>query len=186
MNIMLRIRIYHAFLAVLAILAYLSGELGVVHVWLGYSVAAVITLRLIWTLSGNPSVGLMRFYPSFVGLKLSNVFTHPSITKLFMLGIALSLLATTATGIAMDEGKTIGLANVSWVALVYADEVDSHENRTQDEGFAEGLEDTHEFFANLLLFFVGLHVAYLLLFKRPLAKFMLFMANPLNKENKPK
>jgi 3-ketosteroid 9alpha-monooxygenase subunit B len=40
----------------------------------------------------------MRFYPSFEGLKLSNAATHPAITKVFMLGIAISLLAVTATG----------------------------------------------------------------------------------------
>jgi len=38
----------------------------------------------------------MRFYPLFDGLKLSNVFTHPAVTKIFMLGIALNLLATVA------------------------------------------------------------------------------------------
>jgi hypothetical protein len=42
MNIMQRIRIYHATLAILAILAYLTGELGLVHAWLGYGVAIVL------------------------------------------------------------------------------------------------------------------------------------------------
>ncbi|MBN8530474.1 MAG: hypothetical protein J0L97_01240, partial [Alphaproteobacteria bacterium] len=45
----------------------------------------------------------------------------------------------------------------------------------KDESFLkEALEEVHEFFGNLLLVFVGLHVTYLLTFKRPLAKFMLF------------
>ncbi|MFT6896052.1 MAG: cytochrome b [Paraglaciecola sp.] len=165
----------------LAILAYLTGELGIIHSWLGYGVATVITLRLMWTLSGNPSVGLMRFYPSFEGLKVSNVFTHPSITKIFMLGIALSLLATTLTGIAMDKGRSIGLANVSWVAMAYAD--DDGYDRQEDDFLGEVLEDIHEFFANLLLIFVGLHVCYLLLFKRPLAKFMLFVPKKTDKNS---
>jgi cytochrome b len=77
----------------LAILAYLTD-----YSWLGYAVAVVIALQLLWALSGNPHVGLMRFYPSFEGLKLSNAATHPAITKVFMLGIAISLLAVTATG----------------------------------------------------------------------------------------
>jgi cytochrome b len=185
MNIMHRIRSYHAVLAVLAILAYLTGELGIVHSWLSYGVALVIVARLIWALSGNPSVGLMRFYPAFDGLKLSNVFTHSAISKIFMLGIALSILATTITGIAMDKGEAIGLADVSWVAVANAEDEDEYNSRTQDDSRGEGLEDSHEFFANLLLLFVGMHVCYLLLFKTPLAKFMLFILTPPNNKNEP-
>ncbi|MDP5032639.1 cytochrome b/b6 domain-containing protein [Paraglaciecola sp.] len=179
MNTIQFVRIYHAALAVLAILAYLSAELGIVHVWLGYSVALVIILRLMWVLSGNPNVGLMRFYPSFEGLKLANAFTHPAVTKVFMLGIAVSLLATTATGIAMDKGKAIGLTQVSVVSVAYAD--DSQKANKHQQKNEEGLKDSHEFFANLLVFFVGLHVCYLLVFKRPLAKFMVFMPKKSDK-----
>lgn len=172
MSIIHRIRIYHTTLAILAILAYLTGDFGIIHSWLGYGVTAVISLRLLWALSGNPHVGLMRFYPDFEGLNLSNAFTHPAITKVFMLGIAISLLAVTATGIAMDRGESIGLSNTELVSSAYADD----DWYGGDEGFfEEALEETHEFFANLLVLFVGLHVSYLLLFKRPLAKFMLFI-----------
>ena len=167
------IRIYHAVLAILAILAYLTGDDDNIHAWLGYAVAAVVTFRLLWVFSGNPHVGLMRFYPSFEGLNLSNAFTHPAITKTFMLGIAISLLSVTTTGILMDKGKSLGIANVELVAPAFADD-DDHKEKT--ESFLdEALEETHEFFGNLLLIFVGLHVSYLLLFKRPLAKFMLFV-----------
>lgn len=170
------IRIYHATLAILSILAYLTGDFGLVHSWLGYGVAVIIALRLLWAMSGNPHVGLMRFYPSFEGLKLSNAFTHPAITKALMLGIALCLVAATATGIAMDKGKSIGLANAALVSVAYADDNGHHD---KDKSFmGEALEETHEFFANLFLLFVGLHISYLFLFKRTLAKFMLFIAQP--------
>jgi cytochrome b len=172
MNIMQRIRIYHATLAILVILAYLTGEFGLVHAWLGYGVAIVIALRLLWALSGERQVGLMRFYPSFEGLKFGNAFTHPSISKSLMLGIALSLMLATGTGIALDKGKSIGLANTEIVASAYADDDEKKENN----GFlSEALEESHELFANLMLLFVGMHVTYILLFKLPLAKFMLFV-----------
>ena len=96
MSIMHRIRIYHAVLAVFAILAYLTGDDDSIHAWLGYAVATVVVFRLLWALTGNPHVGLMRFYPKFEGLNLSNAFTHPAITKTFMLGIAVSLLSVPA------------------------------------------------------------------------------------------
>lgn len=172
MNIMQHIRVYHATLAILAILAYLTGDDDAVHAWIGYAVATVIVLRLLWALSGNPHVGLMRFYPNFEGLNLSNAFTHPAITKTFMLGIALSLVIATATGIAMDKGKFIGLANTE---LISADGGDDDDHNRDKSLAGEVLEEAHEFFANLLLVFVGLHISYLLLFKRPLAKFMLFV-----------
>lgn len=179
MSIIYRIRIYHATLATFAMLAYLTGDFGIVHSWFGYGVAALIGLRLLWGLSGNPHVGLMRFYPSFEGLSLSNAFRHPAITKVFMLGIAISLLVVTATGITMDKGKSIGLANAVLVSVAYAD--DNKHDKKEKSFFEEALKETHEFFANLLLIFVGLHVSYLLLFKRPLAKFMLFIPKPPNK-----
>ncbi len=172
MNTMQRIRVYHAILAALAIAAYLTGELGIVHAWLGYGVAIVIALRLLWALSGERQVGLMRFYPSFEGLQANNLFTHPAISKTLMLGIALSLLAVTGTGIAMDKGKSIGLANTEIVSVAYADNDKRESGHKKEEGF---LAETHELFANLMMLFVGLHVTYILLFKLPLAKFMLFV-----------
>lgn len=175
MNIMGRIRVYHAILASLSILAYITGEFGIVHAWLGYGVAVVIALRLLWALGGERQVGLTRFYPSFEGLSLNNVFTHPAISKSLMLGIAISVIAVTATGIAMDRGKSIGLANAKLFTAAHADD-DEHSNGKEESGFLdEALEETHEFFANLMLLFVVMHVSYLFLFKRPLAKFMLFI-----------
>jgi 3-ketosteroid 9alpha-monooxygenase subunit B len=38
--------------------------------------------------------------------------------------------------------------------------------------------ELHEGLSNFLMLIVGLHVAYLFLFKRPLARFMLFIAAP--------
>lgn len=178
MNIMNRIRIYHATLAILSILAYVTGELGIIHSWLGYGVAAVIVFRLLWALSGERQVGLTRFYPSFEGLSFGNAFTHPAISKSLMLGIALSLLAVTSTGIAIDKGKAIGFANTEVVATAHADDDEPGEQGKEEEGI---LTEVHEFFANIMLLCVGMHVTYLVLFKRPLAKFMLFIPKQANK-----
>jgi cytochrome b len=187
MNIMNRVRLYHALLALLAIAAYLTGEINPAHAWLGYGVSAVIVLRLLWALGGARQVGLMRFYPNFEGLQLKGALTHPAISRVLMLGIALSLLTVTGTGIVMDQGRTIGLspARAELVAdagpqpaaprAVYRGEDDEGEDEDEEEGEGGPLGEIHELAANLLLLFVGMHVAYLLLFKRPLAKFMLFL-----------
>lgn len=175
MSIIHHIRIYHAVLAVLALLAYMTGDDNAVHAWLGYGVAGVIVFRILWAFSGNPSVGLMRFYPSFDGLNLSNAFTHPAITKTFMLGIALSLIAATSTGIMMDRGESIGFAKTEAITSAFADDGGDKREHKEENFLDEALEEIHEFFGNLLLVFVSLHVSYLLMFKRPLAKFMLFL-----------
>ena len=180
MNLIRKIRVYHTVLAVLATLAYLSGEWGLIHSYVGYGVAAVILFRLLWALSGHRQLGLMKFYPDFEGLKFSNAFTHPAISRTFLFGIATSLILTTLVGISMDGGKAIGLAGLEPVSNAYANgdqggdlDDDDHEN--------EFLEGVHEFFANMTLVFVAFHVGYLLLFKTPLARFMLFLDAPRKK-----
>lgn len=95
-----------------------------------------------------------------------NIFTHPIISKTLMLGIAISLIVVTFTGITMDKGKAIGLANVQILSTAHG-----HHDR-EEEG---PTKDIHELFANLLLLLVGMHVTYLLLFKRPLSNFMMFI-----------
>ena len=145
-----RLRLFHAALAILVILAYLTGDDDTAHYLLGYGVALLVLLRLIWALTGVPQLGLMKFYPHFEGLRLNNAMTHPAISRMFLLAIAVSILLTVGTGIAMERG---GAGN----------------------HYPEWLEDVHEVAGNLVLVSVALHVTYLLLWKRPLALFMLFL-----------
>lgn len=174
MNVMARIRIYHAVLATLSILAYVTGELGLVHAWLGYGVAVVIAFRLLWALSGERQVGLMRFYPSFEGLNLERALTHPAISKCLLLAIALSVIAATGTGVALDRGRALGLSEINMATTAYAEDHEHGNGERQGENNGV-MEAAHELFANLMLLFVGMHVTYLFLFKRPLAKYMLFL-----------
>ncbi len=193
MNIMNRVRLYHALLAILAIAAYLTGEIDPAHAWLGYGVSGVIVLRLLWALGGERQVGLMRFYPNFEGLKLKGAATHPAISRVLMLGIALCLLTVTGTGIAMDQGRSIGLGSSvaektmvqSPTELRYAQEDEDEEHEGEEHGEDGPLSEVHEIAGTLLLVFVGMHVAYLLLFKRPLAKFMLFLPRTGRKKPAP-
>lgn len=192
MNIMNRVRLYHALLAVLAIGAYLTGEIDPVHAWLGYGVSAVIVLRLLWALGGERQAGLMRFYPDFGALKLKGAATHPAISRVLMLGIALCLLTVTGTGIAMDQGRSIGLGSAIERASVQspaelrdADEGEEDEHEGEEQSEEGPLPEVHELAGNLLLAFVGMHVTYLLLFKRPLAKFMLFLPRGARKNPAP-
>jgi cytochrome b len=188
MAAMQRLRVYHALLALLVVFAFLSPEWGHVHSWLGYGVAVMILARLVMALTGAPQLGLMRFYPHFHGLKLGTVFTHPAISGALLLAIALCLIGVTGTGIALDQGRTFGLGRAEMgqqarpatpeLPIIRGDDDEDGERRGgggEDEEGGEAIEEVHEVLGNLLMFLVGGHVAYLLLFKRPLARFMLFL-----------
>jgi cytochrome b len=169
------IRAYHAVLAVLAALAYLSGEMGLIHAWLGYGVAAVIVLRLVaacGVVVGARQLGLQRFYPHFDGLRFDNALSHPAVSRVLIAAIAAATIGAAGTGIAMDRGRAMGLAEIAIVRSAVADDGRDRPPRSLGEKL---LKESHELFANLMLLAVGGHVGYLLLFRRPLARFMLFL-----------
>jgi cytochrome b len=170
MAVMHRIRIFHAFLAITVLAAYFSAETGLIHAWLGYGVAALIAFRLIWALSGAPQLGLERFYPSFKDLHLKGIATHPAISRLLLACIALSVIGATGTGIMMDKGRSLQPASLSSLSF----SAESEESEESEDESGEAYEETHELLANLAMAFVVMHVLYLLAFKRPLARFMLF------------
>lgn len=175
MPTMHRLRLYHAFLVAFVLASYVSGEWGMVHAWLGYGVAAIIVMRLVMALSGLPQLGLMRFYPHFTGMKLGNAATHPAISRTLLLAIAISLLVVVATGIALDRGRALGVAQTEIVSSAHADEKRDRAKRHERGWGGELIEEAHEFFANFLMLVVTVHVAYLLAFKRPIALFMIFL-----------
>lgn len=164
------VRAYHAVLAILATLAFLSGDFGLIHAWLGYGVGIVIVLRLLAALSGERTLGLQKFYPQFEGLRLDTAFTHPAVSRAILAAIALCLIGATATGIALDRGRAIGLADAAIITPALAD------TRHPPRSLAHrAMKETHEALGNALMLAVGAHVAYLLAFRRPLARFMLFL-----------
>jgi cytochrome b len=182
MSIMQGLRAYHAILGILVIAAFLTGELGTTHAVLGYAIAIIVGGRLVAALSGLRQLGLSRFYPQFEGLTLGNAFAHPAISKTLLAGIATCLILATATGIAMDRGRTLGMATSVVASEAYARD-DSRERRrdtgARGEAQAHGIVgELHEGVSNFLMIIIGLHVAYLFLFKRRLARFMLFIAAP--------
>lgn len=180
--VMKQLRAYHATLAVLVVASYFITDWGHVHQWLGYTVVLVIAVRLGMAFSGAPQLGLMRFYPHFHGLKLDNIFTHPAISQTLLMGIAVCLIGVSVTGVMLDQGRTLGLGSSSQTEVAVAESTEGEEGdeaatpagRREESPVAEA----HEVLANVLIGLVAAHVAYLLLFKRQIALFMLFFARP--------
>jgi cytochrome b len=191
-----KIRLSHAALTVGCILAYLTGEAGIVHAWIGYGVAALIALRLVWGLFGPRQVGIARLVPTLEQVSTIRWLDHPAVSKILLSAIIVCLLVVSGTGIALgpgggEEGREHAAAlskpvsqqtaqeagTLSQVAFVDPARADTDEADEETEG-GEWIEEVHEASANLLFLFVGLHVGYVLLFKRKLAFYMLFTETP--------
>jgi cytochrome b len=195
LSILEKLRFYHAALALSASAAYATGELGFIHAWLGYLVAGIIVMRLLWGLVGPRQIGISRFIPDFSDVTSARLLDHPVVSRILISGIALSLVVVSATGIAMDRFSSLGSTHrVETVAqhgsprgeLVGARTAMAHSSvfvaareEAEDENEREDwIKELHEASANLMLALVVLHVTYLLLFKRKLAFFMLFRSSP--------
>lgn len=179
MPLMHKIRAYHAALAGLALLSWISGDFGIVHSWLGYGVAVILVFRILWGVFNPRQLGLSRFYPHFDGLRFDNFATHPAVSKALIAGIAVTLIGATVTGVAMDRGRAVGMADISIVSPAHADDDRGERSESGGEGRGHGLmEELHESVSNLFIVFVMMHVVYLVLFRWPLARFMLFRTAP--------
>lgn len=173
-----QLRLWHAVLAVLATATYLAEDVAPLHQLLGYGVVLLVVIRLLMALSGAGALGLQRFYPKFHDLKLGTIGTHPAISRMLLLGIAVAVLGISTTGVLMDRGETLqSVPAISSGASLdgYLGGDDRHEEGDDEEGW---LGEVHELFANGLIGLVGLHVTYLIVFKWPLARFMLFVRRP--------
>lgn len=191
-----KVRLSHAALAIGCVLAYFTGEEGLIHAWIGYGVAAIIALRLIWGLFGPRQVGISRLVPTFDQVSAIRWLDHPAVSKILLSAIIISLLVVSGTGIALGPGEDEGgrehaalstsvaepaahAASVSsQLAFVSPARADDHEAAGEGHENGEWIEEVHEAAANLLFLFVGLHVGYVLLFKRKLAFYMLFIETP--------
>jgi len=186
MNVFRKLRLYHAMLASSALAAYATGESGLVHAWIGYMVAGIILFRLAWGMWGPNQLRLGRFLPDLASLFRVRAANHPAIARVLLGGVVASLLLATGTGIALDqtkslnvvvEAKTVPVPRVdlrTWASSASTVASSKRFNEEEEDANEGWLRELHEFSANLMLLFVGLHVSYMVLLRRPLAMFMLF------------
>lgn len=167
-----RLRAYHTALAILAISTYLLEDFKDVHAWFGYTIGVLLLLRL-------ASLAIPSFLPRAAWLvsKADNQpdrgVQNPIISKAFIAGVMACLVVTVSTGVIMRQTETKTVADLNFITSAYADD-DGHNKKNKNPG-RKLLKGIHEVSANGMLALVGLHVGYLLLFRRKFATRIIFI-----------
>lgn len=163
------IRVFHWTLVLLFTVSYLTGETeSLVHVYSGYGVLALVLFRLVWGLIGTRyarfsefvrgPAPVWRYVRSLVRGQPIHYLGHNPLGGWMVLALLLSLALSVWSGLELyaTEGKGPLAGNSPALAEVAA----AHEDESAG-GHApehEAWEDVHEFFANLTLLLVILHI----------------------------
>lgn len=171
-----RFRSLHWVFAGVFLVAYLSGDDGgVLHVWLGYALLAVFVLRFVVALFR------VRGFPRLVtGWRQWRESSSTLIGRLLLMALLLASLLTSVSGLAMvDNGKILGWSGTpaGSTALIQNWE-EGEESGDAASGWisADGAGDFHEGAANATLLIAGLHVLWVLIYRRPMMQNMIFGA----------
>ncbi|MCR4346650.1 MAG: cytochrome b/b6 domain-containing protein [Sulfuricaulis sp.] len=174
------VRLFHWSLVAAFTIAWLTGdEESRLHELAGYTVIGLVLIRIVWGFVGTryarfsdfvyrPSVILSYIRELTLG-KSKRHLGHNPLGGLMVLALLVSLLAAGITGLALEgaeqgtgpfaslsTGATMTMPGV--IAEALADDDDKVHNNGKNEN-DEIWEELHEFFANLTLLLVVLHIA---------------------------
>jgi len=149
------IRLFHWTLVLSFMVAYLTeDELQILHVYSGYLIMGLLTVRLIWGFVGTKHARFSDFIrpPGEVKTYLKDLLTlratrhlgHNPAGGAMILALFVSLVLTTFTGVGA-YGAEGGGPMAGWFIGI-------------GEFGGEALEEIHEFFANFTLLLVVVHV----------------------------
>ncbi len=157
---------------------YTEDDFLSAHVWAGYTVAAVVLIRIVWGFVGtthakfadficSPAKSL-RYFVNLLTGKAKRYLGHSPAGAAMVVVLLLSILMTGWSGVMVyayeeEAGPMAGFVAANAGALM------STEIARHDEAFEEKehfWEETHEVFANLTLLLVILHIGGVLLASR--------------------
>jgi len=149
------VRVFHWSLVLTFTVAYLTAEeLEVLHNNAGYAVLGLVLLRIIWGFAGTrharfrdfvyPPAEVQGFLRDTFRQRAQRYLGHNPAGGLMVIVMLLSLIITTLTGIAF-YGAEDGAGPLAMLA-------------GSPEWSREMLEEVHEFFANLMVVLVVVHI----------------------------
>jgi cytochrome b len=183
------IRFGHWTLVAAFAIAYLTeDDLLQVHTWAGYVAAGAVAVRLLWGVVGpaqdrfsrflRPPGEVFRYLADAVRFRSPRYIGHSPAGAAMALALLLSMAATTGTGmvtlaqsrdagpLAPWFGRSAGQAAVTLVSPAWAGDhgrEKEHHGREGGKNTKSAMKDVHEFFANLTLVLLFLHVGGVLL-----------------------
>lgn len=151
------VRIFHWTLVLSFFIAYITEEDYLnIHSFAGYTVLALILLRIIWGVIGTRHARFNDFSysPRTIKIFIKETFTlrakrylgHNPAGGAMIILMIISLLLTTLTGLAIYGIEEQAGPLASWYTQ-------------KDNIWADIFEETHEFFANFTLLLVFVHVS---------------------------
>lgn len=161
------VRIFHWSLVVLFAVAYVTGDdEGMTHIYAGYGVTGLIAFRLLWGVVGTRYARFADFVygprkviayaRSLLGRKPLHYLGHNPLGGWMVVALLIGLALTCWSGLESyaAEGKgPLASANVAIVSVAMA-----HGDDSAGDKHDEFWEEIHEFFANLTLGLVILHI----------------------------
>jgi len=167
------VRIFHWSLVAAFTIAWLTGEEeSRLHELAGYVVIGLVLIRVVWGFVGTKYARFRDFVyrPSTVLAYARDILTgkskrylgHNPLGGMMVIALLLSLLAASVTGLALQSAKEgtgpfaaiTARTSVTLPAVISRAVADDN-----DEGAEEAWKELHEFFANLSLLLVALHIA---------------------------
>ncbi|MGY6635699.1 MAG: cytochrome b/b6 domain-containing protein [Erythrobacter sp.] len=192
------VRITHWSIA-LAVLAnaVITEEGSGPHIWVGYGVAAILALRLLWGLVGPAEARFTAFWPSprkalahireIREGKVTRHKSHNPLGALMVYAIWGCLLTIIATGMAMAgpppwNGEAEAAKHRTTAVTAQSYEVEAEEEGDEGEEGEEGpLGEVHETAANLLYLLILLHLAGVIFETRRSGKQVLVAMAPIGR-----
>ena len=164
------VRIFHWSLVLFFAIAYLTGEEeSQLHNWSGYVVLGLLAFRVVWGLIGTRYARFWNFIyspartlayaRSLISGQPEHYLGHNPLGGWMVIALMVSIGLTSWTGLELEaaEGRGPLAAGLHVIQPVFADD-DFGNERKEEEG-DEFWEELHEFFANMAVTLVFLHIA---------------------------
>lgn len=169
MNPFSRFRLYHWLLAIVFGAAYLTGDdAELAHVWLGYGLIVLLAIRLLLAIAR--SRGFPALLPKARQWKKPD---HALAGKVLTLGLVLGFVSTLVIGVTMIDNRAALSKGLSTVIPAAQADDDGDYDEGGGGGLLKDADEVHEWLANATLTLVGLHLGWLLLYRRRQAWTML-------------